>query len=164
MTDKEYAARIYCQVFNVEDDNGDAYTQGILAAIDTLKPREQAMLESYVRHGKTYKQTGEAFHLSTARAWQIVGTALRKLRHPKRTRDMSIARISVYSLGLSTRAANALTGAGKDTLQSILGIAKFAELYGIRNLGVKSRNEVITKMRDLGFREWAEVMDEGWRV
>ena len=88
MTDQEYAARIYREVFNTKP--GDAYTQGILAAIETLESREQAMLESYVRHGKTYKQTAEVFHLSAASTWQIVRKAFCKLRHPSRTRRMRI--------------------------------------------------------------------------
>lgn len=94
ITDAEYAACIYCHVFLVDTDGGDAYTRGILDAINTLNQREQMALECYYRHGKTFKQTGNDIGgLSQTRAREIVQRALRKLRHPSRARNMSVARI-----------------------------------------------------------------------
>ena len=46
MTDKEYAALIYRDVFGVKDSRHDAYTPGILNAVSTLELREQLALES----------------------------------------------------------------------------------------------------------------------
>jgi len=66
MTDQEYAARIYCLVFNADDD-GDAYMRGILRTIGALGDREQVLLESHYRLGMTYKQIGEEFCLSNQR-------------------------------------------------------------------------------------------------
>ncbi|MDR0293748.1 MAG: hypothetical protein LBH95_06310 [Oscillospiraceae bacterium] len=58
MTYHEYAVRIYCKVFKVETDGGDAYVCGILDAIGELTEREQTALECYYHRGMTYKQTG----------------------------------------------------------------------------------------------------------
>ena len=212
MTDQEYAARIYCQVFKAEYDGGDAYTQGIQSAIGTLGDREQIMLENYYRHGRTYVQMGNEFCLSGQKARQIVQKALLKLRHPSRSRNMSIAQVAkdrdmykdklaeandtinelsklaaslskgistneelqailvkqetcVCDIGLSRQAKGALLRASKQTVKSILSITTWDELCGIRNFGVKSRGEVLVKMRELGFHEWADRMDaEGNRA
>ena len=93
MTDKEYAAVIYRHVFNVEDDGGDAHTRGIMRAIDTLFEREQLVLNEYYRHGKTLRQVGEEIGLTGASVGRIVKKAIRKLRHPSRLRDMSMAKV-----------------------------------------------------------------------
>ena len=93
MEDKEYAARIYCQVFKAETDGGDAYTRGILSAIDTLDQPEQLALASRFRFDKTLEQTGIDIGVSANRAGQIVEKALRKLRHKSRSRKMSVARM-----------------------------------------------------------------------
>ena len=91
MTDNEYAAKIYCRAFSVASDNGDANTKGILDAISSLDNREQLALESYFRHGKTYKQTALILGgVSNETARRVVQKALLKLRHPYRLRSMSI--------------------------------------------------------------------------
>ena len=58
MTDREYAALMYCHIFFADDDNGDAYAPGILKELDSLSQREQIVLDSYFRCGKTLEQTG----------------------------------------------------------------------------------------------------------
>jgi len=93
MTDQEYAARIYRRVFHVGDDGGDAYTRGIMQALDTLCPREQIVLSSYYRHGKTQEQIGKEIGLARASVGHIVQKAILKLRHPSRSRNMSMAKI-----------------------------------------------------------------------
>jgi len=94
MTDREYAALIYRRVFNVKDDGGDAYTPGILKVLETLRLREQTVLENRLRRGMTMKQAGEKFSLSESSARYIFKKALRKLRHPSVIRDMSMAKIA----------------------------------------------------------------------
>ena len=90
MTDCEYASKIYCRAFSVTSDNGDAHTQGILKVIDSLETREQLALESYIRHGNTYKQTAIILGgVSNETARRIVQKAMLKLRHPSRLRFMS---------------------------------------------------------------------------
>ena len=94
MTDNDYASKIYCSVFNVDTDGGDSYTRGILDAVGTLSVREQAALESYYRHGRTYKQTGMMLgRISGEAARQVVQKALLKLRHQSRIKNMSVASI-----------------------------------------------------------------------
>lgn len=59
--------------------------------LKTLTPREEALLR--YRFGldggapKTLVETGEEFNVSTSRAGQIVAKALRKLRHPRRSKN-----------------------------------------------------------------------------
>ena len=94
MTDNEYASKIYCCVFVKDTDGGDSYTRGILDVIGTLSSREQAALESYYRHGNTYKQTGIIIgNLSGETARYTVQKALLKLKHPSRIRYMSVKSI-----------------------------------------------------------------------
>jgi len=91
MTDCEYAAKIYCRAFSVDTDNGDAYTQGIFGAINSLDIREQLALESYFRNCNTYKQTAIILGgVSNETARRIVQKAMLKLRHPSKLRYMSI--------------------------------------------------------------------------
>ena len=93
MTNTEYAANIYRLVFNV-DDGGDAYTHGILEVLKTLSPYEEIAVESRYRYGMTFKQAGERIGgLSELQATHYTKKALRKLRHPSRTRNMSVAAI-----------------------------------------------------------------------
>ena len=51
MTDYEYALKIYCQVFNVDDDYGDAYVHGILETVASFDSQQQAAHECYYRDG-----------------------------------------------------------------------------------------------------------------
>ena len=91
MTDREYAAHIYCRVFNVKDDGGDAYIKGILKAIDTLAQREQMVLDKYYRQGQTLEQIGKDIGITGASVRNIVKKAIRKLRHPSVLRNISMA-------------------------------------------------------------------------
>jgi len=94
MTENDYAAHIYCQVFSVTTDNGDAYARGILDAISTLDDWEQAALEWRFRYGKTFKRTGEIIGGVTGEAAsRIVRKALVKLRHPSVSYNMSVSEI-----------------------------------------------------------------------
>jgi len=93
MTDREYAARIYCQVFPNELADTDMYARGILEMIHTLPEREQQALEYYYRDGLTYKQTGAKLGLSLSQARKVVMKAVLLLRHPARSDNMSIRRM-----------------------------------------------------------------------
>jgi len=93
MTDDEYAARLYCRILNIEEDNGDANTRHILDMINTLTDPERTVLECRIRHGKTLKQTGEYIgDLSPSRAREIEIKAILKLRHRSRVNGMSISK------------------------------------------------------------------------
>ena len=91
MTEREYATLIYCHVFNVKDDSGDAYIQGIMKALDTLIQRERIALEKYYRHEKTLEQVGKEIGLTGVSAGRIVKKAIRKLRHPSVLRNISMS-------------------------------------------------------------------------
>jgi len=94
MTDADYAARIYRLVFDVAQDDGDAYTRGILDAIGELDDREQAALECYYRLGKNFRRTAQSLGDITAEtARRIVREALQKLRDPSASSKMSVSAI-----------------------------------------------------------------------
>jgi len=93
MTDDEYAVRLYCRIFHVNEANGDANTSHILDMINTLTDKEQRVLECRLRHGKTLKQTGEYIGgLSAERTKEIETRAILKLRHQSRVNGMSISK------------------------------------------------------------------------
>ena len=88
MTDNEYVSRIYCLVFQLESADDAMYAPGIWDAVNTLTEREQHALEYYYRDGLTYEKTATELGLSSSRTHEIVGQALRKLRHPSRLSKM----------------------------------------------------------------------------
>lgn len=90
MTDNDYAACIYCKIFGIEKADGDIYIRGVFDAIKSLEEREQKVLEYYCRNDVTYKQVGESIGVSGDLARKIVLKALRKLRHPSRSRNMRV--------------------------------------------------------------------------
>ena len=91
MTDDEYAVKIYCRIFNVKNDRGDAWAQGILDTISNLGADEQAALKSRFRYGHTYEQTGALLGgIKGEAARRIVNKAILKLKHPSRTRHMKL--------------------------------------------------------------------------
>jgi len=71
----------------------------------------------------------------------------------------------IRCLNLSARLYNALDRwfgkRGCDyipTIKDVLSIGSFEELRKLRNLGEKSYRELITKMQEAGFTDWAEQM------
>ena len=71
----------------------------------------------------------------------------------------------IRCLNLSARIYNALDRwfgkRGHDytpTIKDVLSIGSFEELRKFRNLGKKSYRELITKMQEAGFTDWAEQM------
>ena len=101
MTDQEYAICIYCRVFRVKDDGGDACIDGIMMMLDTLEQREQAVLNDYYRHGKTLEQIGAEIGLTKVSAGRICKKAILKLRHPSRVRHISRAKMAADGDGLA---------------------------------------------------------------
>jgi len=204
MTDNDYAALIYRQVFHVESDGGDAYTRGILDAISTLDEREQITLEYYYRNGKPFGEIGKDIGVSGQTSRRIVFKALLKLRHPSRSRNMSVSviverldnqlcvaldtvtglcdaierlirgdpidpkirsmldsqKMSVCKAGFSVRVNNHLLGAGISTVEALLELDTLDVLMARRNFGMKSRDEIISKMRELGYSEWADRVEK----
>lgn len=77
----------------MDSDGGDAYTKGILDAIASLNPREQAALESYYRLGRTFEQTGMTLGIRGNSARQVVAGAIMKLRHKSIRQKMSVMEI-----------------------------------------------------------------------
>jgi transcriptional regulator with XRE-family HTH domain len=63
------------------------------------------------------------------------------------------------TLGLSARSCNCLIRHGATSVGDILNIEP-REFTWIRNLGEKSQEEVIRKMRELGFESWAQCQEE----
>jgi DNA-directed RNA polymerase alpha subunit len=138
MTDQEYAARIYRQIFTDDENTPVRGMPDVLSALDDAR----TVIENL---GKLVVLLSRGMFVS-----EELHAALDKLD------------LNVCDLGLSARTKNALLKAGRQTVQSIFEITTFADLFSIRNLGQKSRDEVISKMRGLGFNEWADMMTAGW--
>ena len=200
MTDAEFATKIYCRVFGVPADEGDAHVRGILDALDALSGREQLALERYFRFGESYKQTSEMLGVTPAAARLVILSALDKLRHPARSRNMSVKalvehwgkklqnaestiaelyaqlelaasggtisqktraaiesrKLSIHELGLSPRVCDILINAGISTVEALMAPDSLDRLMKQRGFGIKSRDEIIAKMRRAGFKDWAQ--------
>lgn len=59
---------------------------GLWKALDTLYPREKDCLLEYYQGGLNLKEVGKNFNVTAERIRQIVAKAVRKLRHPSRSR------------------------------------------------------------------------------
>lgn len=70
--------------------------------------------------------------------------------------------MTVEEMDFSIRTVNCVKRAGCSTVADILKYA-VEDFLAIRNLGLKSATEVIAKMKELGFQEWANKADEALR-
>ena len=201
MTDNEYAVIIYCEVYRVKTDDGDAYIHGILDAINTLDEREQAALEGYYRYGNSFEQIGKSLGgIKREAARHVVYKAMQKLRHQSRRRNMSVSAIvdnlnnrievatttvnelydqieqfirgvpidqktiaaiekrkrNVAELNLSTRTYNHLLKAGINNVEQLLFLDTLDGIMAKRGFGQIAYNEILTKMREQGYYEWAD--------
>ena len=131
-------------------------------ALSTLAENEEKILRMRCQEGKTYREIGEIFHLSTSRIQQITARSKRKLRHPSRTKYLKfgIAEIekrktkidpatAIEDLNLSYRAFNCLKRAGINTVKDIICMGS-TELANIRNLGKISYHEVVSALGQSG--------------
>lgn len=70
--------------------------------------------------------------------------------------------MTVEEMDLTIRSFNCVKRAGCNTVADILKYVG-EDFLAIRNLGLKSATEVIAKMKELGFQEWANKADEALR-
>lgn len=68
------------------DDLYKVYVPELLESIKTLSDREQKVLELRYRNGMNLEQTGHQFNVTRERVRQIEAKAIRKLRHPSRSK------------------------------------------------------------------------------
>ena len=64
----------------------------------------------------------------------------------------------VSAMGLSIRPYNCLWRAGLKTVRDVYELQSVRDFRSLRNFGKTSRDEVIAKMREMGFTDWAERM------
>jgi len=179
MTDNEYAMCVYRRIFHLDlkETDDDICIQGVLDQIKMLDEKKQQILEYYYRHGMTYVQVGNQIGMSHNWVGQNIKQAILLLKHPKRSCKMRWSEIrrqaeknnssyrpnlpqektSIRILDLSTRAFNCLYKTNRFYVESILEMNIY-DLIRIRNLGKNSRTEVITKMHEHGYTEWANRM------
>ena len=119
MNNNDYAVNIYCKVFDVPNDNGDAHVHGIIDAIGALGKREQTALECYFRDLKTYKQTAEIIGISTDAARMLISKAIFKLKHSSSAWNMSVKAITEHR-ALELEKANATITALYEQLEAVL--------------------------------------------
>ena len=73
--------------------NGVTLEQAIESALSTLTPRQIGIIrmrfgfDDRAGSGVTYREVGEIFGVTAVRSRQITMTALRRLRHPSRSRQ-----------------------------------------------------------------------------
>lgn len=71
--------------------------------------------------------------------------------------ENSMPRIEL--LDLSSRTYNSLIRAGRNKIEDVLAIDSHQRLMAIRGFGTASRDELIVKMREHGYVEWASRME-----
>lgn len=70
--------------------------------------------------------------------------------------------MTIEEMDFVIRTFNCLKRAGCNTVADILNYTG-EDFLAIRNLGLKSAKEIITKMKELGFQEWANKANEALR-
>ncbi len=65
----------------------NVYCPGLLEQLDTLTVREKDILLMRYEHGMTLEQCGNKYNVTKERIREIEAKALRKLRHPSRSRE-----------------------------------------------------------------------------
>mgnify|MGYP001829285826 CR=1 FL=1 len=74
------------------DDGPGPYTEQLLDVLDTLTPREEKVLRLRFGlddgHQRTLEEVGREFKVTRERIRQIEAKALRKLRHPSRSKKL----------------------------------------------------------------------------
>jgi len=207
LNDDDFTALLYCEIFEKSEDGDDYNPRRILNALNTLTLRERRVIEYRYRNDMTYAQIADEIGVTRERVRQILVKAIRKLRHPGRTRDISVSQIEqerdrykqtvveqeaviqelrleitrlahglanvnieeihipvnrlewdICELGLTVRSYNCLARSGRQKVRDVYEIPSFQELFSIKNLGMKSCEEVMQRMRDLGFGDWADKM------
>jgi len=63
---------------------------------------------------------------------------------------------NISRMYISVRTFNALSRAGINTVRDVYNLPSFHALSDIKNLGLKSREEVIFAMRQMGFIGWVD--------
>ena len=119
MNNYDYAVNIYCKVFDVTAENGDAHVRGILDTIETLGKREQKALECFFRDLKSYRQTAEILGISTDAARILISKAIFKLRHSSGAWNMSVKAI-IEHRARELEKANATITALYEQLEAVL--------------------------------------------
>lgn len=190
MTDRAFAVCIFCKIFEVEEEQAqdDIYVPGVYDAVHMLSQREQTALECYWRDGMTLAQTGQKVgELNEEQTEHIINRAILRLRQPEIKRMMSISTMNMHYarqmqekdhviqnlrqrinelcipqinfLNLSKRTYNALLRTGIEDFDALCAL-DWDELYRIRNVGKLGRQEIIDKMHQYGYQDWAKKMQD----
>lgn len=152
----------------------DHLSQTINEVLQTLKDRERVILEFRygVRDGRyrSLKDVGEKFHVTRERIRQIEAKALRKLRHPSRSRML----LSAFFLGSLKKAKESVSELVKE-IEKMIAEKKRMEIEG--SLLLQRLNElgdprgmliidldlpgyVLRALRRAGFKYALELLDE----
>lgn len=173
---------------------------GLSFAIETLTDREQKCLLLYYREGWDLGRIGKEFGVTRERIRQVIAKAVRKLRHPTRSKYVikgyqvasgnifrnqmekyqaeidrakrnadetirnfrrvikepeqaiseAIENTDIAELNLSVRSYNVLKRAGCRTIADVLMLPSVKHLTQLRNMGRKSAEEVIERLRERG--------------
>jgi DNA-directed RNA polymerase alpha subunit len=73
--------------------------------------------------------------------------------------DAKIADIYIADMGFSIRVYNHLIDAGFYTAEDLLLPCSLDKLIARRSFGKASRVEIVDKMRQHGYTEWADIME-----
>lgn len=68
--------------------------------------------------------------------------------------------LSIEDMNLSGRCHNIMKRQGMKTVYDILKITSYSRLEATRNMGKQAISELFSKMRELGFDEWVDKMEE----
>jgi len=74
--------------------------------------------------------------------------------------ELELRKASIAKARFSSRTHNHLISAGIKSLEALSNLASLDILMERHNFGKKSRDEIIVKMRELGYREWADRMEK----
>lgn len=143
----------------------------------TLDVRERELINRRFKQGMTLEESGQIFNIGKERTRQVITRALRKLRHPSRsklikyglkgfiemkTRDMidetaasnetinAKLDMTIGELDITRRAYFCLYRANLCTVRDILKVIQDGSLLKVRNLGMFTAKEIINAIHKIG--------------
>jgi DNA-binding CsgD family transcriptional regulator len=138
-----------CIYLNTPPDN---FENNWDLAKESISEREATVIEMYFRNRKTLQQIAAELRLTRERIRQILGKAIRKLRHSSRINILiggigieehrPIEEHRISNEHLSVRAFNSLMKANVQTVGELLRISE-EKIRNIRGVGVTTSDEIL---------------------
>ena len=164
----KYPFNLMCDAFEVDADdvvehinNVSDFDKNLEYVLSNLSDKERLTLEYRYKKRMSYQEIGDVFNITRERVRQYKVRAFKKLRKSHLTKYLRYGMLGVEhmknnkstmieELKLSTRAYSILKRHGINTLEQLLTL-KYSDILEMRNMGKKSTEEIVEKVKFYGY-------------